>query len=350
MSTGRHLTFWLLTALVTVFLLWLLNDVLMPFVAGFILAYLAVPLVDRLERRGVNRTVATLVIVVAVMVALIALLLIVLPLIAQQALLLISSLPEQVARWRQLVTDWLAWMQVGESNLNLSEFVKQATAWLTTFAYSLWSGGKALVSFASIIIITPVVTFYLILDWHRMIGVVDSWVPVRNREEVRDIAREIDSVISGFIRGQSFVCLALGIYYALALWLVGLKFALLIGLASGLITFVPYIGSLTGLVVATGVAVAQFWPDWKWIGAVVAVFLVGQFIEGNILAPKLVGERVKLHPVWIIFAMLALSFLFGFVGLLLAIPIAATVAVLLRFGLKRYLASPLYAGEEPRPS
>jgi predicted PurR-regulated permease PerM len=350
MSTGRHLTFWLLTALVIIFLLWLLNDVLMPFVAGFILAYLAVPLVDRLERRGVNRTVATLLIVVAVMVALIGLLLIVLPLIAQQLLLLIASLPEQVARWRQLATDWLAWMQVGESNLNLSEFVKQATAWLTTFAYSLWSGGKALVSFASILIIAPVVTFYLILDWHRMIGVIDSWVPVRNREEVRDIAREIDNVISGFIRGQSLVCLALGVYYALALWLVGLKFALLIGLVSGLITFVPYIGSLTGLVIATGVAVAQFWPDWKWIGAVVAVFLVGQFIEGNILAPKLVGERVKLHPVWIIFAMLALSFLFGFVGLLLAIPIAATIAVLLRFGLKRYLASPLYAGEEPRPS
>src|SRR6185295_3750604 len=135
MSTGRHLTFWLLAALVIIFLLWLLNDVLMPFVAGFILAYLAVPLVDRLERRGVNRTVATLLIVVAVMVALIAL-----PLITQQLLLLIASLPEQVARWRQLATDWLAWMQVGDSSLNLSEFVKQATAWLTTFAYSLWSG------------------------------------------------------------------------------------------------------------------------------------------------------------------------------------------------------------------
>jgi predicted PurR-regulated permease PerM len=206
------------------------------------------------------------------------------------------------------------------------------------------------VSFASIVIIMPVVTFYLIVDWHNMVAVVDGWVPVRHREEVRAIARDIDVAISGFVRGQLMVCFCLGIYYAIGLWLIGLKFALVIGLIAGLITFVPYVGSLTGLVVGTSIAVAQFWPDWRWVGAVVGVFLVGQFIEGNVIVPKLVGDRVGLHPVWIIFAMFAFGYLFGFVGLLLAVPIAAAIAVLFRFGLKHYLASPLYTGEQSRAS
>jgi predicted PurR-regulated permease PerM len=350
MSNGRHLTFWLLVFLVGVGLLWLLNDVLLPFVAGFALAYLQVPVVDWLERRGINRTAATLSIVVLIMVAIIAALLIALPLLAQQLSLLIASMPAQIARLRQIATDWLTWLQLDESTVSMSNVVSQASAWLSTLAASLWSGGKALASFASILIIMPVVTFYLIVDWHQMIAVIDGWIPVRHRDSVRGIARDVDVAIAGFVRGQLLVCVGLGIYYAVALSLVGLKFAILIGLISGLITFVPYIGSLTGLIVGTAIAVAQFWPDWKWIGAVVAVFLVGQFIEGNIIAPKLVGDRVGLHPVWIIFAMFAFGYLFGFVGLLLAVPIAAAVAVLFRFGLKRYLASSLYTGERsPAP-
>ena len=141
--------------------------------------------------------------------------------------------------------------------------------------------------------------------------------------------------------------LLLGLFYAIALTLVGLNFGLLIGLIAGLLTFVPYIGSLTGLLIASAVAIAQFWPDWKWIVAVVTIFLVGQFVEGNIIAPKLVGERVGLHPVWIIFAMFAFGYLFGFVGLLLAVPLAAAIAVLFRFGLRRYLASPIFTGGQP---
>ena len=350
MTISRQLTFWFLTALVVAALLWLLNDVLLPFVAGIALAYLQVPIADWLERRGMNRTMAGILIVTVVMLALIALLLVVLPLLAQQTSLLIASLPAQVTRARQLITEWMTWLQAGEADLTLSEFVTHAVAWLTAFAYSLWSGGKALVSFASILIIMPVVTFYLIVDWHGMINILDSWVPVRHREDVRQIGRDIDTAISGFVRGQLIVCVGLGVYYAIALWLVGLKFALLLGLIAGLITFVPYIGSLTGLVIGTSIAVAQFWPDWKWIGLVVFIFLFGQFVEGNIIAPKLVGDRVGLHPVWIIFAMFAFGYLFGFVGLLLAVPIAAAIAVLFRFGLKRYLASPIYTGQDPRAS
>jgi predicted PurR-regulated permease PerM len=344
MSATRHLVFWLLTALVFAGLLWLLSDVLLPFVAGIALAYLQVPIADRLERGGMNRTVAALLLITVVMLLLIGVILIALPLIAEQISLLIANLPSQVTRLREVLTSWLSWIQAGESSMTLSEFVSQASAWLTAFAYSLWSGGKALVSFASLLIIMPVVTFYLIVDWHGMVEIIDSWVPVRHREDVRQIARDIDKAISGFVRGQLVVCTCLGIYYAIGLTLVHLKFAILIGLIAGLLTFVPYVGSLTGLVIGTSIAVAQFWPDWKWIAAVVGIFLVGQFIEGNIIAPKLVGDRVGLHPVWIMFAMFAFGYLFGFIGLLLAVPIAAAIAVIFRFGLRRYLASPLYTG------
>jgi predicted PurR-regulated permease PerM len=202
-----------------------------------------------------------------------------------------------------------------------------------------------LVSLFSLIVVAPVVGFYFVYDWHRMIARVDGWVPVHHRATVRALAREVDAAISGFVRGQTAVCLILGSFYAITLSLVGLNFGLLIGLVSGLITFIPYVGSTTGLVLSLGVAIAQFWPEWTWIVTVLGVFMVGQFLEGNILSPKLVGDSVGLHPVWLIFALLAFGYLFGFVGLLVAVPLAATIGVLARFALKRYLASSLYTGE-----
>lgn len=178
-----------------------------------------------------------------------------------------------------------------------------------------------------------------------MIRTVDGWIPIQHRDTVRGLAREIDAAISGFLRGQSAVCLILGSFYAVALTLIGLNFGLLIGMISGVITFVPYVGSMTGLVLSLGVAVAQFWPAYGSILMVLTVFLVGQFVEGNVLSPKLVGESVGLHPVWLIFALLAFGYLFGFVGLLIAVPLAATIGVLSRFALRRYLQSSVYTGE-----
>jgi predicted PurR-regulated permease PerM len=166
---------------------------------------------------------------------------------------------------------------------------------------------------------------------------------------VREIAREMDESVAGFIRGQGSLCLILGIFYAVGLSVVGLNFGLLIGFIAGMISFVPYIGSLIGLVLSVGVALVQFWPDYPWIMAVAGVFFVGQFIEGNILQPKLVGESVGLHPVWLMFALFAFGALFGFVGLLIAVPAAAAVGVLVRFALSRYLESDLYAGQS-KPS
>ena len=352
MGYGRHLAFWVVTFVVLAAALWLLHDILLPFVAGIALAYVLAPVADRGERLGINRTVAALLIVGVFVVSLISLILLLVPLLLQQGSALISHIPGYVKRVRELIVDlnlpWLNWLGATDSGTTLSDLVGQLATWLLSFSYSLWTGGKALVSFASVLIVMPVVTFYLIRDWHPMVDRVDSWIPVRQRDTVRQLAREIDAAIGGFLRGQFGVCLFLGCYYAVGLMLAGLEFGLLIGLIAGVITFVPYIGSMTGLMIAASVAIAQFWPDWKRITLVIAIFLVGQFIEGNIVSPKFVGERVGLHPVWLIFAMFAFGYLFGFVGLLIAVPLGAAIAVLLRFGLRQYFASPIYTGDKPK--
>jgi predicted PurR-regulated permease PerM len=212
----------------------------------------------------------------------------------------------------------------------------------------LWSGGRALISLFAVVVVMPIVAFYVLVDWHRMVSKVDSWVPVRHRETVRGLAREIDDALAGFIRGQAFVILFLGCFYAVSLTLIGLNFAFLIGFGAGLLSFIPYVGSMTGLLIAGGVAFAQFWPDWVLIAGVIMIFFVGQFIEGYILQPKLVGDRVGLHPVWLMFALFAFGYLFGFVGLLLAVPLAAAAGVLIRFALRQYLTSPIYTGRPGR--
>jgi predicted PurR-regulated permease PerM len=352
MGYGRHLAFWVVTFVVLAAALWLLHDILLPFVAGIALAYVLAPVADRGERLGMNRTVAALLIVGIFVVSLISLVLLLVPLLLQQGSALISHIPGYVKRVRELVVDlklpWLDWLGAGDSDKTLSDLVGQLATWLLSFSYSLWTGGKALVSFASVLIVMPVVTFYLIRDWHPMVDKMDSWIPVRQRETVRQLARDVDAAIGGFLRGQFGVCLFLGCYYAIGLMLAGLEFGLLIGLIAGVITFVPYIGSMTGLMIAASVAIAQFWPDWKRITLVIVIFLVGQFIEGNIISPKFVGERVGLHPVWLIFAMFAFGYLFGFVGLLIAVPLGAAIGVLLRFGLRQYFASPIYTGDKPK--
>jgi predicted PurR-regulated permease PerM len=200
----------------------------------------------------------------------------------------------------------------------------------------------------ALVIVTPVVAFYMLYDWNRIVTKVDSWLPRRHRNTVRRLAREIDMAVAGFLRGQASVALILGSYYALALSLVGLNFGLLIGVCAGFLTFIPFVGSLTGLVIGTGVAIVQFWPEWTWIVVVMVVIGAGQFFEGYILSPKLVGESVGLHPVWLMFALFAFGYLFGFVGLLVAVPLAAAVGVLMRFALKRYLNSSLYSDTRSR--
>jgi predicted PurR-regulated permease PerM len=346
-------TFWTAAFAVFVAILWLLGEILLPFVAGMALAYLLDPSVKRLERARLNRSVATVIVVGLFVVAFVLLIILIVPILGAQLTAFIENLPATIARLQGLVTDpsrpWLRRI-VGEGfrDADIGDLVRQGSGYLATFLRSLWSGGQALISIFSLIVVTPVVAFYLLYDWDRMVTTIDSWVPLPHRETVRGLGREINGAIAGFVRGQTAVCLILGSVYAVGLSLVGLSFGLLIGLISGIISFVPYVGSLTGLVLSLGVAVAQFWPAWTPILIVAAIFFAGQFIEGYVLSPKLVGDSVGLHPVWLMFALFAFGYLFGFVGMLLAVPLAAAFGVLARFALRQYLASPLYTGEEPR--
>ena len=347
----RQIIFWMGALAVFILMLWLLSGILLPFVAGLAIAYLLNPLADRIVKLGVNRMIAALLIIGVAVLAFIAVILLVAPLVGSQLSSFIDTIPGYVSKLQTMISDQSRpWMQkllgAGFSpQKSLGDLVTQGMGWITAFLKSLWSGGQALVSLFSLIVVTPVVAFYLIYDWHRMVRTVDSWIPVHQRETVHALAREIDATISGYVRGQAAVCLILGTFYAVTLTLSGLNFGLLIGLISGLVTFIPYVGSMTGLVLSVGVAVAQFWPHYTSIVIVLGIFLIGQFLEGNVLSPKLVGESVGLHPVWVIFALLAFGYLFGFVGLLVAVPLAATIGVLCRFALARYRESSLYTGE-----
>ena len=354
MSVGRQLSFWLAALLAMAVALFLLRDILLPFVAGLALAYLLDPVADRFERLGLGRLGATLLILGLLVLAFALALVLAVPFVANKLTAFIARLPGYVLRLQQLAAEQGAPFieRIGGAEVladmqrSIGEIVEGAGQAALVFLRSLWSGGQAVLSVFSLLVITPVVAFYLLIDWDRMVAAVDAWVPVRFRPTVRRLAGEINHSIAGFIRGQTAVCLILGTFYAVGLTALGLNFGALIGLTAGLLSFIPYIGSLTGLILSVGVALVQFWPDWTWIVATFAVFAVGQFVEGNILSPKLVGASVGLHPVWLMFALLAFGSLFGFVGLLLAVPLAAAVGVLVRFTLERYLASTLYHGGE----
>ena len=338
-------------------LLDLLADVMLPFVAGLARAYLLDPIADRPERLSLRRRSTSPLIPAASVVGLGGRLLLVVPPAANQGSALVATLPGMVSRLQGILAERAGPLlqRVGGADVltdlqsQVGTLVGQGGTWFLTFLKSLWSGSQTLISIASLLVVTPVVAFYLLVDCDRMIGTLDSWVPPRHRPVVRRLGREIDGAVTGFVRGQTLVCLILGTFYAVGLFLVGLNFGVLIGLIAGFLTFIPYVGTLTGFLLSVGVALAQFWPgsDWLHIGLTIGVFVVGQFLEGNIISPKLVGESVGLHPVWLMFALLAFGSLFGFLGLLLAVPVAASIGVLVRFVLERYLRSPLYYADAP---
>jgi predicted PurR-regulated permease PerM len=347
----RQIRFGLIVAAVVGVFIYLFSDILLPFVAGMALAYFLDPVADRLERLGFSRTAATFLILIAFVVAFVIAMIVLIPVLASQLDDFLAKLPEYLAALQSLITsfnpEWVEQrfgLDAGSLRDGLSSLLTSGVGFITTVFQSIWSSGVALFSVAALFVVTPVVAFYMLLDWDRMVARVDSWVPRDHVDTVRAIATDINSATAGFVRGQGTLCLILGLMYAIGLTLTGLNFGILIGLFAGLISFIPYVGSLVGLVLSVGLAFVQFWPDWIMVAAVACVFFVGQFIEGNILQPKLVGKSVGLHPVWLMFALFAFGALFGFVGLLIAVPAAAAVAVLVRFAIARYLESPIYKG------
>jgi predicted PurR-regulated permease PerM len=358
MTLQRQVSFWIVSFVIVVLALYLLRGILLPFLAGLALAYFLDPLADRLQKLGLSRFFATLLILGVFLLMFVGALLLVVPKLARDMSSFLETFPATVARLQELLADHGAPLlnKLGQRfdpeqlKGSLGEVLSTGASWIGGLLASVWSGGQALVGIMSLLVVTPVVAFYLLNDWDRMIAKIDGWLPIRHRDTIRSLAAENNAAIAGFLRGQATVCLILGSFYAISLSLVGLNFGFLIGFTAGILTIIPYIGSMTGLILSVGVAIVQFWPDWSMILLVLGIFVLGQTVEGNFLSPKLVGDAVGLHPVWLMFALFAFGSLFGFVGLLVAVPLAATIGVLSRFALRQYLASPLYLGAGQGPA
>ncbi len=342
----NQLNYWGIVIAVFLATLWLLGDVLMPFILGGAIAYLLDPVADRLEKIGFNRVMATTTITLGAAMIFVLVTLLVVPVLVQQSIELVEAAPQQLRDFGAYLTGRFPALldsnsQLYQSLVTLGETIQSKGGALLN---GILSSAAGLVNVAVLVVLVPVITFYLLMDWDRMVVEVDKLLPREHAPAIRALIGEIDKTLAAFIRGQGTVVLILGVYYGVALMLVGLQFGLVVGAIAGLISFIPYIGALVGGALALGLALFQFWGDWVWVGAVAAIFMAGQFLEGNILTPKLVGSSVGLHPVWLIFSLSVFGSLFGFVGMLVAVPLAASIGVLVRFGLDRYRSSKLYVG------
>lgn len=352
LTTGRW-RFWVAAGAAFLLILWLLNDILLPFVVGMAVAYFLDPVVARLQRTGLSRSMATTVVTVVAVLVAVGIVMAILPPLFGQIHTLIVSAPEYIVKAMGRIQPLIEPLRIrlGLEPISVHDLQAEATQWAGKglafaggVAGMLAQRGVAIINLLGLLFITPVVTFYLLRDWEKVLAAIDSTLPLDHADTIRKLTRESNAAIAGYLRGQALVCLALATIYGVGLTLVGLKFGLVIGLIAGAISFIPFVGTFVGAVMALGMALAQFPPEWIGVGKVAAVFLFGQAMEGNVLSPKLVGDRVGLHPVWIMFALLAGGSLFGFVGVLIAVPVAAVLGVVARHFLGRYRESALYRG------
>ena len=352
----KQALYWSLTGFIFLMLLWFLNDVLLPFVLGAAIAYLLDPIADRLQARGLSRMISVLIISVTALVMLLPAVIIILNTLINQASALASinfsgeRVAEIEARLRSILPS-----AVGET-LDLQKLLQRFEGFVgpraqqlfdsfgKNFLGALMSSAMSLVNILMLVVIVPVVTVYMLLDWDHMIARIDALLPRDHAKNIRILSREIDNTLAAFVRGMGSVCLILGTYYAVSLWMVGLSFGFAIGFFAGLVTFIPYLGSLMGGALAIGLGVFEFWGEWNKLALVGGIFFLGQVVEGNFLTPKLVGGSVGLHPVWLLLALSVFGSLFGFVGMLIAVPFAASLGVLIRFGALQYTSSQLYQG------
>ena len=350
LPTKDQIRYWGIAAVVFLALFWFLGDVLLPFLVGGAIAYFLDPVADRLERLGLSRVAATTLISLVALVLVILLVLAVIPTLVNQLTALINAAPDIAKRLQGFLLERFPELADSTSTIRqtLAEIGTAIQSRGAQLAQGVLTSALGVISVVVFIVVVPVVAFYLLLDWDKMIDRIDAMLPRDHAPTIRRLAGEIDAVLAGFVRGQVSVCLALGTFYAVALMAAGLQFGLVVGAIAGAITFIPYVGSIIGGTLAVGLALFQFWGDWVQIGIVAAIFAAGQFIEGNILTPKLVGKSVGLHPVWLLLALSAFGSVFGFVGMLIAVPVAASMGVLTRFGVEQYQASLLYRGAEGR--
>lgn len=346
---------WAALGLFVCWLLWLLAPILTPFVLAAMLAWLGDPLVDRLQRAGRSRNVSVALVFTAMALVVLLGLVLLVPAIENQVATLIASLPTYRAWFIGTALPWVeartgfditSWLDFN----HLIELVRsnweRAGGFATTLLGYMSRSGFALLAWVANIVLLPVITFFFLRDWDLLVARIAALVPRDHLVTVSRLARESSDVLGGFLRGQFMVMLILGVMYGIGLWAVGLDLGILIGIIAGLLTFVPYLGPASGIILGCIAALVQF-GTWQHVAGVLAVFGIGQVIESYWLTPKLVGDRIGLHPVAVIFAVLAGGQLFGFLGMLLALPVAAVANVLLRYAQERYTHSRLYAGDHP---
>lgn len=348
---------WAALGLGVFWLIWLLAPILSPFVFALMLAWLGDPLVDRLERAGRSRNTAVTLVFTMMALIVLAGLLVLVPLIERQIATLIESLPHYRDWFMLTAVPWVEqrlrveiseWLDFGHLWQLLRDNWDSAGGVATTLLGYLSRSGFAVIGLVANVALLPIITFFFLRDWDNLVERVASLIPRDHLPTVNRLARESSDVLGAFLRGQFLVMLVLGVMYGLGLWAVGLDLGILIGLIAGLLTFVPYLGPASGIILGVIAALVQY-GDWQHVAGVLVVFGIGQVIESYVLTPKLVGDRIGLHPVAVIFAVLAGGQLFGFLGMLLALPVAAVVNVLLRYARERYRHSRLYVGEHPLP-
>jgi predicted PurR-regulated permease PerM len=348
---SRHVfrgLFWVGIAAFAILAFALLQGVLMPFIAAFVIAYLLSPLVVRLESGGVGRGLGSLAVLLGFLFCIGLVLFLLVPLLEQQFVRLVARFPslvgaaqDQFGNLMELLRSHLPEEEVAKVRELVSGKIGDALSWLAGIFQSIITGSFAILSILSLVVVTPVVAFFLLRDWPAMLAWIDAGLPRDSVETVRRLGREIDHTLAGFVHGQGLVCVILAVYYATALSLAGLESGVALGLLIGVLAIVPVAGAATGFALSVALAALQYGTLIK-IAAVCGIFIFGQTVEANVLTPKLVGDRIHLHPVWVIFALLAGGKLFGFAGVLLSVPAGAVIGVLMRFAFDRYLHSAVY--------
>ena len=339
---------WALAAVGLGLVLWLLGDIVLPFVVGAGLAYAFNPVVEALCRRGLPRGLAVALVAVVVLGGIVVALLALIPALIAQLTALVEAAPAVFAALSTRLIEAFPDLTLDDDALRA--MLVRVGAWAqeqgAVIANRILTSARSLVSVVLFLVVVPVVTVYLLVDWPRMLAAIDGLVPRPSAPTVRRLARQIDRAVAAYVRGMGAVCLVMAAYYGLGFMLAGLQFGLLVGALAGLLTFIPYVGAVVGGVLAIGLAAWQFWGDWGPFALVVGVFLAGQTVESNIVTPRFVGQAVGLHPVWLLFALSVMGALFGLVGMLVAVPLAAAAGVLVRHGAEVYRASALYTGTE----
>ena len=349
LSTNFVLRFWFFLFAAFLAVLWVFKPVLLPFLAGLAIAYFLEPAVTKLEYRKIPRWAGALIVLSAFLLIVVAMFLLIWPLLRSQGTALINALPDYIGKLREhylpWAQDWLARFSpedVEKIRGAATQSTGDAISWVSQTLRNVVTGGFAFVDAVALSILTPVTAFHVLRDWGKLTTTIDQLIPQRHYAIIRAQMTAIDETLSGFVRGQAIVCVILGVVYSLGLVMNGLKYGATVGVIAGVLTIIPYVGTVFGWAMSVILASVQFNGDWLHIGLVVTVFAIGHFLEAYVLTPRLVGHRVGLHPVWILFALIAGVKLMGFMGVLIAVPTAAVLGVLVRFAVRQYRESALY--------